>query len=602
MNDPASTASHTLLERRVGLGLTLIAILLYPILLYRGWGAWNDVVVDFGRELYVPWRLTEGDVLYRDLAYFNGPFSPYWNALWFSVAGVGLSTLTVVNVITTALFGWLLHSRVRSIGGPIAAGVCLLAFETIFACGHYPGIGNYNFLSPYSHELTHGLLLGLAAFGCAEKARRAGATKWALAAGFVLGLCFLTKAEIFVAAAGSIGLLLAFAWKQGLEGAPRRFAILSASALIAPVVACLLLATAMPFGEAVYGTLGSWTGIFGSSASELFFYKAYMGLDRVSENVAALFQSSGLLLALLAPAFLLDYLLRKAAAKVRALAAVAYSAVLVVLAARAEWEPLDWLLIARFLPLLALLACAAAGVLAWRQRSSEWGERSAFALFALLMTLKMILIAMLAHYGFALAVAGSALFAAVFLEWLPRATGRDSTRGLSLRLAAFTLIGITATAFWMMSERSFAEKTIAVGTGADRFYARPPHALFVNDLLDAIDERIGAQQSVLVLPEGIMANYLSRRRTPTKHINFMPPELEIFGEEAILEDFRQAEPPAAVVLIHKDTSEYGFPLFGTHYGEKLMRWVQRRYQPDWLRGDPPLQPKTRFGIGLLGPR
>ena len=47
------------------------------------WGTWPDVLVDFGKELYLAWRLAEGDVLYRDLAYFHGPLPQYVNALWF---------------------------------------------------------------------------------------------------------------------------------------------------------------------------------------------------------------------------------------------------------------------------------------------------------------------------------------------------------------------------------------------------------------------------------------------------------------------------------------------------------------------------------------
>ena len=31
------------------------------------WGTWPDPTIDFGRELYVPWRLTHGDVLYRSI-------------------------------------------------------------------------------------------------------------------------------------------------------------------------------------------------------------------------------------------------------------------------------------------------------------------------------------------------------------------------------------------------------------------------------------------------------------------------------------------------------------------------------------------------------
>src|SRR5207244_2348842 len=59
---------------------------------------WPDVVVDFGRELYVPWRLSAGAVLYRDIAWFNGPFSAYANALLFRLAGPSLQVLVAVNL------------------------------------------------------------------------------------------------------------------------------------------------------------------------------------------------------------------------------------------------------------------------------------------------------------------------------------------------------------------------------------------------------------------------------------------------------------------------------------------------------------------------
>jgi hypothetical protein len=47
------------------------------------WRKWPDLLVDFGRELYVPWRLAEGQVLYRDIAFLSGPLSQYVNSLWF---------------------------------------------------------------------------------------------------------------------------------------------------------------------------------------------------------------------------------------------------------------------------------------------------------------------------------------------------------------------------------------------------------------------------------------------------------------------------------------------------------------------------------------
>src|SRR6476619_6142273 len=61
------------------------------------WQTWADVLIDFGREVYVPWQLTQGKVLYRDIAYFNGPLSPYLNTLVFKIFGVSLMSLVWVN-------------------------------------------------------------------------------------------------------------------------------------------------------------------------------------------------------------------------------------------------------------------------------------------------------------------------------------------------------------------------------------------------------------------------------------------------------------------------------------------------------------------------
>ena len=44
------------------------------------WRTWPDILVDFGQELYVPWRLTQGEALYRDIAWVGGPLSQYGNA------------------------------------------------------------------------------------------------------------------------------------------------------------------------------------------------------------------------------------------------------------------------------------------------------------------------------------------------------------------------------------------------------------------------------------------------------------------------------------------------------------------------------------------
>lgn len=55
-------------------------------LAYISWGKWPDPLIDFGRELYLPWRITQGAVLFKDEMHLYGPLSPYLNSLFFESA------------------------------------------------------------------------------------------------------------------------------------------------------------------------------------------------------------------------------------------------------------------------------------------------------------------------------------------------------------------------------------------------------------------------------------------------------------------------------------------------------------------------------------
>ena len=51
----------------------LLYAILTALMLHVTWLTWPDAFVDFSREVYLPWRVSCGDVLYRDLAYYFGP-------------------------------------------------------------------------------------------------------------------------------------------------------------------------------------------------------------------------------------------------------------------------------------------------------------------------------------------------------------------------------------------------------------------------------------------------------------------------------------------------------------------------------------------------
>jgi len=100
-------------------GPALIAIV-GTVMLARTWRTWPDVLVDFGRELYLPWQIANGRTLYLDLAHFSGPLSQYWNALWFRLFGPGIMTLAFVNIALTAVFVALAYGLLRRMASRLA--------------------------------------------------------------------------------------------------------------------------------------------------------------------------------------------------------------------------------------------------------------------------------------------------------------------------------------------------------------------------------------------------------------------------------------------------------------------------------------------------
>jgi len=548
------------------LGAAFVALMAWT------WGTWPDVLVDFGRELYIPWQITEGKRLYLDLAWFNGPLSPYWNALMFSLFGVGLRTLVLVNAVLFAVILVLLHSLLRSIGSRTSATIaCLLVMATC-GFGQLVGIGNYNYIAPYSHEITHGLLLGLASLLVLQ--RWSGGVREPLAAGILVGLCFLTKPEMFLAALAASVVMIVLR-RIGAAGAG-----LFALGLVLPV----LIAAGL-LGQ---GALGAWPALFATDVAANPFYRIGSGLDAPGANLSKMIWWAAATVGLLLPAFLLG-LTTRSPRRPRVSAAIAFAIMAVIVAVL--YTRIPWTLAARPWPLLCLGALVAAFL--WRPRGAA---AVGFAVFSLGLLGKMLLNARLFHYGFVLAMPALALLTVAMYDWIPRwiahrgGTAAVARAGLLPVMLAFALAHLTATSGQLAAKRE------QVGAGSDAFKA-DGRGQAVNAALDWIAAQPG-RPTVLVLPEGVTINYLARSENPTPFVNFMPPELMLFGEARMLEAL-ESRPPDVVVITHKATHEYGFPWFGRSYARGLGTWLEKNYRLVQIFGDPPLQPTSRFGIAVL---
>jgi hypothetical protein len=588
-DEPLASRREPLWPHALALAATFAALFAW------NWGAWPDVLVDFGRELYVPWQITQGKRLFGDLAWFNGPLSPSWNALMFRVFGVGLATLVWVNAALLALLITLLHYVLRSISSPRAAtGACFVVLA-VCGFGQLAGIGNYNFICPYSHEATHGLLLGIAALAALQRGR--GASVWTFVAGLCVGLAFLTKPEMFVAAFAGAGTALALhVWSSRLSWA-KACSAFALGAVVPIGAAFALLSVSLPCSVAWRGVLGAWPSLFASDVAASPFYRVGMGLDAPGANALAMFTSAGALVLMLAPSLALALRMRhKIVASLLAFAitGVTFGVLLVV-------AHVPMLEAARAWPLFAALAAIVGFVRVLREsRNVANVGGAAFAVFALCALAKIVLNARVAHYGFALALPATALVAIVLLDGLPHYAETRAWNGAPLRAGAVALLlgfAFVPTAFTRMFHE---RKNEIVGSGVDGFRA-DARGRVVNEALRWIEQRYptnAPRPTLAVLPEGVTINYLARLENPTPYVNFMPPEMLFFGESTIVAAFR-AHPPDLVMIAHKDTSEYGAPFFGADYARDLSTWLHQNYDVARTFGGPPLKPGSVFGIAVL---
>jgi len=143
------------MARAIGRGSPLCILGLYIYLLAHSWLRWMDPMVDFPRDLYLAWRVSEGDLLYKTLANWYGPLAQLVEGSAFKLFGVGIDTIIWSNIALTAVVVILLRDLFQTLGNRLSGWLAAVVFLAVFAFGHYMANANYNFIAPYVAQSTY---------------------------------------------------------------------------------------------------------------------------------------------------------------------------------------------------------------------------------------------------------------------------------------------------------------------------------------------------------------------------------------------------------------------------------------------------------------
>jgi hypothetical protein len=602
----------------------LIVIITYFAGAWLTWRKWPDVLVDFGIQLYLPWSISNGSVLYRDVMHLSGgPLSQYYHALLFSIFGASYLTIVVSNLaIGLALF-FLVYRYFLACSDVWTATTISLGVILVFAFNQFSDIGNYNFISPYSHEVWHGTVLSIVAVTFLSRWLVEPKRKFAAGAGFCAGLVFMTKPDVFAALLMAFFAALALVvTKNGVKAASNLVAW-ALSAALPPVLGFLIYFHRFEDWQTSARSVAfAWVPVLGSSVSNEPFYKWCMGLDVPSYHIRAMLMQFAVVTAVIMTCAI--WFRREVNTPTKRLVTVGLIALLVALA-----SGIDWVDCGRSLPLLVLMLGI---LLAIRYRSAlrdknlaDTAERSSiggaspsvrptvpdlslvfpllWSVFAFGLLAKLGFYTRIWHYGFILAM--PAFVAAIYLLlWvLPQTLEKYGVRRNIFRVTIWLLLLTGFLRLFVQSQATYRHKNVPVGHGNDVLLSFDekvnPAGPAIQSALDWMEKNIPRQSTLAVLPEGAIVNYLGRWHNPTRYLAWDPAQIAGFGQDNMISAFENNS-PEYVMLIHRDSFDYGVKLFGQEekFGLKLMQWIEANYQPVYLIGHEPLR-NSLFGIKIL---
>ncbi len=581
----------------VELGIMALAM---AITLILTWKRWPDALIDFGGQLYVPWQLLTGKRFYADVLCVQGPLTAHLHAWCFRLFGVGLDRLIVCNALVAVLITILLASLLRRLATRLATFMALLVFVTVFTFSQLTGIANYNLLCPYANELTHGLLLSLLSVWCLSRYHTRPRDRWIISSGLALGLCFLTKAEVFLAAAAALMVgwsLTLCAQRLPVSAIARSLAALVGSVLIPPLIASGLFIGHMSAHEAALAVLGNWPWIIARHATTLPLYRGILGAtDPSASLLALLLWTIWLVLAVCVMAGC-EVLLPVRWGLRRHMIVAGWITLAPWLLGTPEWWLWD---VARPLPLLmAGLAAAHLRAVGHAPHDAQQPLILAFTFDVLagLLLLKIGLDARIYHYGFVLAMPATLVALVTLIDALPRLLQRRIGHGECARVAAVLMAVTLILAVGRSNAKWWEAKRYSVGHGADRFLTDAVRGPVLDIMVREIQQRLRPDQTLAAVPGSVMINYLARRTNPLRVMEYEPFELSLMGEGVVLREF-QTTPPDYVVLVERDTTEHGAAYFGRDYGRELAAWINRHYEEVLQVGARPFT-NGDFGMILL---
>ena len=484
----------------------IIIVFLFILSFLCSIGHISSVHSDIGREFYIPWRMNEGDILYKDIFNVYAPLGYQLNAIFLKLLGEGFFSLYIVGFVLSLISLICIYLITKEYSDKLYA--FLTSILILFSCILYQS--NCNWIAPYSYSLLYAITAFFLSFLMLLFYLKKKNIIYFILSCFFIGISVASKYEYTL----FILILIFWAINKKLN---LKYLFISALVILLPTLLSLsiLFMQGCSYNDFIESV--KYITALSHSESVIYFYK-FIGIipsydwfireifQAFSKNTATLFSSIGFFAILIA----LFSIIKK-----------------------------DRMMI--FLCMSMILAST---------KSFFSINLSIYSSF----TLPMLLIVITAFIY------------------------RYKEKKIINILFCITMIClITVYSYTDMSEVIKNKRNKIKTEKKEILYANNRYfAQRYSELIPFIKEKTKTTDRILVFPEGVILNFITKRKSHNKYYYLIPPNIDIFSEDKIIQDLKYDSPEYIIIFSNR---YYWFNRisFSDDFGRKITNFVKDNY-------------------------
>lgn len=544
--------------------LLLIVYVIFALVLAPYCG---KLLIDCGREAFIPQQMLQGKVLYRDIFNIFGPFSYQITAVLYKIFGVNLNVLFVIGTINAGLIVFLIYFLSRFFTSKVVSFT--IAFFCTVTCVFSHDIGNY--ILPYTYAIVYAISAGFLSVLFLLLSLKYKESRFIPVSWFFLGVSLTSKYE-FIFYSIFLFFFTVFVLKPG-----KKYLFLSLISFLA--LPSLSFSSLFLQGLSVQDLFHNTLLVLKYSQSHSLnnFYSSYVGLYPKFESILFYFSYFARAAIVFIGVFLPIYIFLEK----RLFSMLLFPVITAFVISFINYNLniiFCWIAIFAFITFMILLFNQLKSRLKLNLKEYFGTKDGLFLLFvfvSLLITFKTNAYVNFAIYGTYTFPLLFIVLSVMLVEYIPNRIKLINKKKWHISFA-ISILFLMCFYLYILGVSVSVKKPIVTQKGVIN-----DKAIIVEPFLQAIDyvdKNLKPEDSIWVLPEGVMVNFLTNHSTvDINYINVTPPYLETFGEDIIISKIRK-NPPDYIIINNRELKEYGYDSFCKDTGLKLCSYIKSDYK------------------------